>query len=113
MTRKRANIDRRLWVAAIAPVSRSDDVVIAFRDGWDNITHVFDLNRLGLSASLTALFAEGLRVTYGGASGDTLKGHWKALRTFARFVLEDAMITEPADLTSEAVGRYLAWLDRQ
>lgn len=113
MTRKRANIDRRLWVAPNAPVSCSDDVVIAFRDGWGNITQVFDLNRLGLSASLTVLLTEAFRASYGGVSAESLKGHWKALRTFARFAHEDGVIAGTEDLTSEAVGRYLAWLDKQ
>ena len=59
------------------------------------------------------LLAEAFRMHYAGAAIGTRKACWKALRTFARFVIEDGAIADPADITTEAVGRYLVWLDRQ
>jgi hypothetical protein len=50
---------------------------------------------------------------YAGSAAPTRKGCWKALHAVARFVVEDGGITVPADLGTEAIGRYIAWLDRQ
>ncbi|MEW6630668.1 MAG: hypothetical protein AB1440_07370, partial [Pseudomonadota bacterium] len=59
------------------------------------------------------VFADSFRASFASAATATRKGYWKSLRTFARFAAEDGEITEIAALTTEAVGRYVAWLDRQ
>jgi hypothetical protein len=77
------------------------------------VAQAFDLGKLGLSHELTMLFADAFRMHYAGSAVATRKGCWKALRIFARFVVEDGGIAVPANLTTEAVGRYILWLDRQ
>lgn len=113
MRSERARIDRRLAVAPVAEPPTAGGAVVTFRDEWGGIAQTFDLCRLGLPGALTTLLAEAFRMHYAGAAAATRKGCWKALRTFARFAVEDGAIADPADLTTEAVGRYLVWLDLQ
>ncbi len=112
MRSERARIDRRLSIPQVAELP-SPGAVITFRDEWGGIAQTFDLDRLGVPSSLTMLLADAFRMSYAGAAEATQKMCWKALRTFARFVFEDGAIADPADLTTDAVGRYLVWLDRQ
>lgn len=107
------HIDRRLAVASAAGEAISSGAMIAFCDEWGGVAQMFDLNRLGLSVDLTILFADAFRASFAGAATTTRKGYWKSLRTFARFAAEDGSITEIATLTTAAIGRYVAWLDRQ
>ncbi len=107
------HIDRRLAVASAAGKAISSGAMIAFRDEWGGVAQMFDLNRLGLSVDLTMLFADAFRASFASAATATRKGYWKSLRTFARFAAEDGSIAEIATLTTAAVGRYVAWLDRQ
>jgi hypothetical protein len=87
--------------------------MIAFRDEWGGVAQMFDLNRLGLSPDLTEIFADAFHASFTSAATATRKGYWKALRTFARFAGETGTITDTADLTTETVGLYVVWLDRQ
>ncbi|WP_163313975.1 site-specific integrase, partial [Enterobacter hormaechei] len=80
---------------------------------WGSVAQIFDFSRLGLAVDLTMVFADSFRASFASAATATRKGYWKSLRTFARFAAEDGEITEIAALTTEAVGRYVAWLDRQ
>jgi integrase len=113
MRSDRARIDRRLAVTPVAELRTAGGTVVTFRDEWGGVAQTFDLGRFGLPGALTALLAEALRLHYAGAAAATRKDCWKALRAFARFVVEDGAIADPADLTTEAIGRYLVWLDRQ
>jgi len=113
MRSERARIDRRLSVPQVAELPSPSGALIAFRDEWGGIAQIFDLSRLGLPSAPTMLLADAFRTSYVGAAAATRKGCWKALRTFARFVVEDGAVVDTADLTTEAIGRYLAWLDRQ
>ncbi len=87
--------------------------VVTFRDEWGAAVQTFDLAKLGLSLEITALFTDAFRMHYAGATDATRKGCWKALRAFARFIVDDSAIAVPADLTTDAIGRYILWLDRQ
>ena len=113
MLSDRPHIDRRLTAAPVFDKPISSGVVITFHDEWGSAAQIFDFSRLGLSVDLTMLFADAFRASFTGAAIETRKGYWKSLRTFARFTAEDAAIAEIADLTSKAVGRYIAWLDCQ
>jgi integrase len=113
MRSERARIDRRLAITPGAEVPATNGEVVTFRDEWGTVAQAFDLTKLGLSHELTMLFADAFRMHYAGSAVPTRKGCWKALRAFARFVVEDGAIVVPANLTTEAVGRYILWLDRQ
>jgi hypothetical protein len=113
MRSERARIDRRLTVAPTTELLPAIGAVVTFRDEWGAIVQVFDLTKLGFSHELTMLFADAFRMHYAGSAAPTRKGCWLALRAVARFVVEDGGITVPADLGTEAIGRYIAWLDRQ
>jgi hypothetical protein len=113
MRSERARIDRRLTIAAAASLPAASGAVVTFRDEWDADDQVFDLAVLGFSGGITALFADAFRTHYAGSAVATRKGCWKALRAFARFVAEDGRIAASGDLGTEAIGRYIAWLDRQ
>ncbi|WPP02780.1 hypothetical protein [Methylocella tundrae] len=88
-------------------------MVVSFNDEWGNVAQVFDLAALGLSAEITTVLADAFFMHYAASAVETRKGCWKALRAFGRFVAEDGGIAFPADLGTEAIGRYLVWLDRQ
>lgn len=113
MRTERPRIDRRLAAAPAVDEPISSGVAITFRDEWGSAAQMFDLNRLGFPVDLTALFADAFRASFASAATATRKGYWKSLRAFARFAAEDGEIAEVAALTTEAVGRYVAWLDRQ
>lgn len=113
MRSDRPRIDRRLVAAPAFDEPISSGVAITFRDEWGSVAQIFDFNRLGLSVDLTMLFADAFRASFVSAATATRKGYWKSLRTFARFAAEDGSIAEIATLTTAAVGRYVAWLDRQ
>jgi hypothetical protein len=113
MRSERARIDRRLTVTPTTELLPAIGAVVTFRDEWGAIVQVFDLTKLGFSGELTMLFADAFRMHYAGSAAPTRKGCWKALHAVARFVVEDGGITVPADLGTEAIGRYIAWLDRQ
>ncbi|NSX88957.1 site-specific integrase [Agrobacterium tumefaciens] len=106
-------IDRRFAVAPASGKAISSGAMIAFRDEWGGVAQMFDLNRLGLSPDLTEIFADAFHASFTSAATATRKGYWKALRTFARFAGETGTITDTADLTTETVGLYVVWLDRQ
>jgi hypothetical protein len=86
---------------------------VTFRDEWGAVDQVFDLAVLGLSGEITTLLADAFRTHYAAAAATTRKGCWKALRAFAHFLAEDGSIATSGDLGTEAVGRYIAWLDQQ
>jgi hypothetical protein len=113
MRSERIRIDRRFAKAPCTEVPSANEEVVTFRDEWGAVVQVFDLPKLGLSHELTKLFADAFRMHYASAAVTTRRGCWKALRTFARFVVEDGGIAVPTHLTTAAVGRYIVWLDRQ
>jgi integrase len=113
MRSERTRIDRHFAKAPCTEVPSADDKVVTFRDEWGAVVQVFDLPKLGLSHELTKLFADAFRMHYASAAVATRKGCWKALRAFAHFVVEDGGIAAPANLTTEAVGRYIQWLDQR
>jgi hypothetical protein len=112
MRSERARIDRRLTVAPAVEAPVPTGKIVIFRDEWGAAVQVFDLSQLGFSHELTILFADAFRMHYAGSTVATRKGCWKALRTFARFGATDGAITVSGDITTEAIGRYIAWLDR-
>jgi integrase len=113
MGSERAHVNRSFARKPGADAPSANREVVTFRDEWGALAQTFDVAKLGLSRELTALFADAFRMHYAGATAATRKGCWKALRAFARFIAEDGGITVPANLTTDAVGRYILWLDRQ
>jgi|SRR5579872_2139429 len=113
MRSKRARIDRRLTVTPIINPPTAGGPIVTFRDQWGAVVQVFDLDLLGLSRAFATLLADAFRTHYAGAAVATRKGCWKALRIFARFIADDGGIAGPGDLGTEAIGRYIVWLDRQ
>lgn len=113
MQHKSLQIDRRLITASSATRLLSSGLVVVFTDEWGMTRQTFDLGQLGISQELKMLFADSFRMHYAGATTVTRKGCWKALRAFARFVENDGHIQAAQDMGSEAIGRYIAWIDRQ
>jgi integrase len=113
MPSERTRVDRRLDVAPAARRPAASGAVVIFRDEWGAVDQVFDLTVLGLSGEITTLFADAFRTHYAGSAAATRKACWKALRTFARFIADSGGIDASGDLGTEAIGRYIAWLDRQ
>lgn len=113
MRSERALIKRRFAGAPGAEAPSANREVVTFRDEWGAAVQTFDLAKLGLSCEITALFADAFRMHYADATAATRKGCWKALRKFTRFISEDGGIAVPANLTTDAIGRYILWLDRQ
>jgi hypothetical protein len=112
MGSERARINRSFARTPRADAPSANGEAVTFRDGWGAAAQTFDLAKLGLSREITALFADAFRMHYAGATAATRKGCWKALRAFGRFIVEDGGISVPADLTTDAIGRYILWLDR-
>lgn len=108
-----ARIDRRLKVTSPSARFVAGSAVVVFHDEWGGLQQAFDLDELGLSRELTMLFADAFRMHYAGAAAATRKDCWKALRTFARFTEYDGNIAAADDIGTEAIGRYIAWLDGQ
>jgi len=106
-------IDRRLTVTSPANRLPAAGAVVVFHDEWGAIAQAFDLDQLGLSRELTILFADALRMHYAGATPETRKGCWKALRAFARFIADDGNVAATGDIGTETIGRYIVWLDKQ
>ncbi|BBD02120.1 MULTISPECIES: hypothetical protein [Sphingomonadaceae] len=50
---------------------------------------------------------------YAAAAAVTRRAQWYSIATFARFAAGDANLSSVTDLTTEMVGRYMLWLDRQ
>jgi integrase len=113
MRSERARVNRSFARTPGADAPPANREVVTFRDEWGALAQSFDVAKLGLSREFTALFADAFRIHYAGAVAATRKGCWKALRVFARFIAEDGGISVPANLTTDAVGRYILWLDRQ
>jgi integrase len=113
MRSERARIKRSFAGAPGAEAPSAIGEAVTFRDEWGALAQTFDLAKLGLSCEITALFADAFRMHYADATAATRKGCWKALRTFARFISEDDGIAVPANLTTDAIGRYILWLDQQ
>jgi hypothetical protein len=113
MRSERTRIDRRLTIAAAASPPAASRAVVTFRDEWGADDQVFDLAALGFSGEVTTLPADAFRTHYAGSAVATRKGCRKALHAFARFAAADGGIAAPGDLGTEAIGRYIAWLDRQ
>lgn len=100
-------IDRRL--NAEDPGS----VVATFRSAWSETTRAFDFATLGLSRELTMFLAEAFAGQYTAAVAVTRRAQWYSIATFARFAAGEGNLSSVTDLTSEMVGRYMLWLDRQ
>jgi len=113
MGSERARINRSFARTPRADAPSANEEAVTFRDGWGVAVQTFDLAKLGLSREITALFTDAFRMHYVGAAAATRKGCWKALRAFGRFIVEDGGIAVPPDLTTDAIGRYILWLDRQ
>jgi integrase len=113
MRSERAHINRSFAGTPRADAPSANGEAVTFRDGWGAAAQTFDLTKLGLSREITTLFADAFRMHYAGANAATRKGCWKALRAFGRFIGKDGGIAVPADLTTDAIGRYILWLDRQ
>ncbi|NRP75965.1 hypothetical protein ILFOPFJJ_06889 [Ensifer psoraleae] len=113
MAVRRGHIDRRLSAATPIVLDRPADTIVVFRDGWGEVTKRYDSGTLGLPSDIAILLADAFRHHHAASSRETQRHCWMALRTFARFVVEDGQVLSADDLTSAMVGRYIAWLDRQ
>jgi integrase len=113
MRTERARLNRSFARSPGTDAPSAIGEVVTFRDEWGAAVQTFDLAKLGLAREITALFADAFRMHYTGATDATRKGCWKALRAFARFIVDDDAVAVPADLTTDAIGRYVLWLDRQ
>jgi hypothetical protein len=116
---RRTRIDRRL-PGATAPALTIAEVpavpagtVVVFCDGWGEMLQGFDLTTLALPADLVCLLADAFRAVDAGSTLETRNSRWQALRFFARFVAEDGAVRSTRDLTTETVGRFIAWLGQQ
>ncbi|WVT77971.1 hypothetical protein QM996_33130 (plasmid) [Sinorhizobium chiapasense] len=113
MAVRRGHIDRRLSAATPIVLDRPADTIVVFRDGWGEVTKRYEPGTLGLPSDIAILLADAFRHHHAASSRETQRHCWMALRTFARFVVEDGQVLSADDLTSAMVGRYIAWLDRQ
>lgn len=113
MAGNRAKIDRRLAAAPIAAKPGALDGVVEFRDGWGEVTRRYDLTTLALPVDVACVLADAFRHHHVASVPATQRACWQALQSFARFAQEDAGIQSIADLITAAIGRYIAWLDRQ
>lgn len=113
MAGNRAKIDRRLAAAPIAAQPGALDGVVEFRDGWGEVTRRYDLTTLALPVDVACVLADAFRHHHVASVPATQRACWQALQSFARFAQEDAGIQSIADLITAAIGRYIAWLDRQ
>ena len=110
---KRVKIDRRLATASAAAKPGVLDGVVEFRDGWGEVTRRYDLTTLALPRDVACVLADAFRHHHVASVPATQRACWQALRSFSRFAREDAGIQSIADLVTAAIGRYIAWLDRQ
>jgi site-specific recombinase XerD len=116
---RRTRIDRRLPGATAAAVTIAEPAavpagtVVVFRDSWSEMVQRFDLAMLALPADLAGLFAKAFRAVDAGSTLATRHSRWQALRFFARFVAEDGAVRSTHELTTETVGRFIAWLGQQ
>jgi integrase len=109
MARNRPPIDRRLPPEETGPCSN----VVIFMDSWGEISRTYDLTKLALPVDVITLLSEAFRQHHAASTVDTRRHCWFALRAFARFASEEGGIRSAGDLTTAAVARYTAWLDRQ
>jgi hypothetical protein len=113
---RRTHIDRRLLGATAPALTIAEPptlpagAVVVFRDGWGELEQRFDLAALALPADLAGLLADAFRAVDAGSTLRTRHSRWQALRLFARFVAEDGAVRSTRDLTTETVGRFIAWL---
>lgn len=113
MASSRAKIDRRLATAPVSAKLGALDGVVEFRDGWGEVTRRYDLTTLALARDVACVLADAFRHHHVASVPATQRACWQALQSFARFGREDAGIQSITDLTTAAIGRYIAWLDRQ
>lgn len=113
MASSRAKIDRRLATASAAAKPGVLDGVVEFRDGWGEVTRRYDLTTLALPRDVACVLADAFRHHHVASVPATQRSCWQALESFARFAREDAGIHSVTDLVTAAIGRYIAWLDRQ
>jgi len=100
-------IDRRL------NAEDRGSAVATFRGAWGENTRAFDFSTLGLPMELTIFLAEAFAGQYTAAAATTRRAQWYSIATFARFAAGEGNLSSVTDLTSEMVGRYMLWLDRQ
>ena len=114
---RRNRIERRLGptpaFTTTAPSAVPAGAVVVFRDGWGAIVQCFDLADLALPDDLADLLAEAFRGVDAGSTVGTRHSRWRALRLFARFIVEDGAVRSTRDLTTETIGRFIAWLGQQ
>ena len=103
----RRRIDRRLNAEA------HEGAVATFRSAWGENTRAFDFSALDLSRDLTMFLAEAFAGQYAAAAAVTRRAQWYSIATFARFAAGEGNLSSVTDLTSEMVGCYMLWLDRQ
>lgn len=114
MSSRKARLDRRLQVAAPpGQATTAAGAVVELRDRWGQVKQRYDLETLALPKDMARMFAEAFRQHHAASSPETSRGCWKTLQSFARFVAEDGGVRSLRDLDTAAVGRYIAWLDRQ
>lgn len=113
MASSRAKIDRRLATASAAAKPGVLDGVVEFRDGWGEVTRRYDLTTLALPRDVACVLADAFRNHHVASVPATQRACWQALQSFSRFAREDAGIQSIDDLVTAAIGRYIAWLDRQ
>lgn len=115
--RRSRAIDRRFAVPAAPPETSFSPLAtntIIFVDAWGKPEQRFDFDRLdGLPVDLRALLADAFRGHCAAQTPATRRTTWVAVRRFARFVADDGIISEAADVDTTAIGRYVLWLKKE
>ena len=109
----RRRIDRRLDPLSAPGSPPPDDLVVEFRDRYGKVSQRFDFEKLGLPPDVAALLADAFRHHLTPLASATRKHYWKELRPFARFANTDGAVASLADVTSEMVLHFRAWLFAQ
>jgi site-specific recombinase XerD len=111
---RKGRIDRRLQAGAPnGKATIAASTVVELRDHWGQVQRRYDLETLSLPKDMALMLAEAFRQHHAASTPETCRGCWTALQSFARFVAEDGAVGSLRDLDTAAVGRYIAWLDRQ
>ncbi len=82
---------------------------VIFRDAWGEVLQMFDPAGLGLPADLVDVTASIFHIHDAGASPETRKARWRALRRFSLFLESDGVV-RASDINAGTIQRYLAWL---
>lgn len=110
---KRKAIDRRIAPCTPAAAAGAPGRLIEFKDEHGKIVQGFDPAQMAaLPPDLARLLLDAFQEHSASRAEATRYATWVALRRFSRFVQDDGMITAARMLDTEAMGRYVLWLQR-